>query len=254
MQLVNAEPGYGWNSLYKLGGTTVLIAVVIPLAEVAISFLPGVARATQETVTAIDWFTLFQTHWFLGLRNLGFLNLVGAALLAPTILAIYFAIRRDHEAYGALGTMLFFVGLAVYVASSRAFPMLSLSGQYASATTDAQRSLLTAAGQAMLTEGQSRAGIPIVEFACLVISAVMLRGKVFTKTTAYAGILGNVLLIVVEIILTLKRTLPDWGMAIAVGAGLSMMTWYLLVGRRLLQLGCGKPNGAPVKAVDHCMD
>lgn len=106
----------------------------------------------------------------------------------------------------------------------------------------------------MLTEGQSRAGIPIVEFACLVISAVMLRGKVFTKTTAYAGILGNVLLIVVEIILTLKRTLPDWGMAIAVGAGLSMMTWYLLVGRRLLQLGCGKPNGAPVKAVDHCMD
>ena len=254
MQLVNAEPGYGWNSLYKLGGTTVLIAVVIPLAEVAISFLPGVARATQETVTPIDWFTLFQTHWFLGLRNLGFLNLVGAALLAPTILAIYFAIRRDHEAYGALGTMLFFVGLAVYVASSRAFPMLSLSGQYALATTDAQRSLLTAAGQAMLTEGQSRAGIPIVEFACLVISAVMLRGKVFTKTTAYAGILGNVLLIVVEIILTLKRTLPDWGMAIAVGAGLSMMTWYLLVGRRLLQLGCGKPNGAPVKAVDHCMD
>lgn len=254
MQLVNAEPGSGWNSLCKLGGTTVLIAVVIPLAEVAINFLPGVARATQETVTVSDWFSLFQNHWFVGLRNLGFLNLAGAALLAPTILAIYFAIRRDHEAYGALGTMLFFVGLAVYVASSRAFPMLSLSGQYASATTDAQRSLLTAAGQAMLAEGQSRAGVPLVEFACLVISVAMLRGKVFSKATAYAGILGNVLLIVVEIILTLKQMLPDWGMAIAIGAGLSMMTWYLLVGRRLLQLGCGKPNGAPVKAVDHPMD
>ena len=192
MQLASAEPGSGWNSLYKLGGTTVLIAVVIPLAEVVISFLPGVARATQETVTVIDWFTLFQTRWFLGLRNLGFLNLVGAALLAPTILAIYSALRRDHEAYAAFGTVLFFVGLAVYVASSRAFPMLSLSGQYASATTDAQRSLLTSAGQAMLAEGQSRAGIPLVEFACVVISAVMLRGKVFSKTTAYAGILGNV--------------------------------------------------------------
>jgi hypothetical protein len=93
-----------------------LIAVVIPLAEVAIGFFPGVAHATQETVTVIDWFTLFQTHWFLGLRNLGLLNLVGAALLAPTILAIYFAIRRDHEAYGVLGTILFFVWLAVYVA------------------------------------------------------------------------------------------------------------------------------------------
>jgi hypothetical protein len=242
MQLVNAEPRSGWNGLYKLGGTTVLIAVVIPLAEVAINFLPGVARATQGTVTVVDWFTLFQTHWFLGLRNLGFLNLAGAVLLAPTILAIYFAIRRDHEAYGALGTMLFFVGLAVYVASSRAFPMLSLSVQYASATTDAQRSLLTSAGQAMLAEGQSRAGIPLVEFACLVISVVMLGGKVFSKATAFAGILGNVLLIVVEIILTLRQMLPDWGMAIAVCAGLSMMTWYFLVGRRLLELGYGQPG------------
>ena len=53
MQLANAEPGSGWNSLYKLGGTTVLIALVIPFAEVAISFLPGVARATQETVTVV---------------------------------------------------------------------------------------------------------------------------------------------------------------------------------------------------------
>ncbi len=78
----------------------------------------------------------------------------------------------------------------------------------------------------MLAEGQSRAGVPLVEFACLVISVVMLRGKVFSKATAYAGILGNVLLIVVEIIFTLKQMLPDWGMAIAIGAGLSMMTWY----------------------------
>src|ERR1017187_8454703 len=79
------------------------------------------ARATQETVTVLDWFTLFQTHWFLGLRNLGFLNLIGAALLAPTVLAIYSALRRDHEAYAAFGTILFFVGLAVYIAGSRAF-------------------------------------------------------------------------------------------------------------------------------------
>ena len=55
--------------------------------------------------------------------------------------------------------------------------MLSLSGQYASATTDAQRSLLTSAGQAMLAEGQSRAGIPLVEFACLLISTVLVVGS-----------------------------------------------------------------------------
>lgn len=226
-----------WKSLYMVGGIAALIMVVIPLAEVAISFLPGVAQLSTGTVTVIDWFTLFQNHWFLALRNLGLLNIIGAAFLAPTILAIYSALRRDSEAYAAFGTILFFVGLAVYLASSRAFPVLSLSSQYAVATTDAQRSLLAAAGQAMLAEGQSRAGIPLMEFACLVISAVMLRGKVFSKATAYAGILGNALLIVVEIITTFARGLPSAGFVIAICGGLSLMTWYLLVGRRLLQLG-----------------
>jgi len=231
-----ATPESGWKSLSQVGGATVLIVFLIPLAEIAISYLPGVEHATQGTVTVVDWFTLFQTHSFLGLRNLGFLNLIAIVLLAPTVLAIYSAIRQDNEAYAAFGTILFFVGMAVYLASSRAFPMLALSGQYASATTDAQRSLLVAAGQTMLAEGQIRVGVPLVEFACLVISVVMLQGKVFSKVTAYAGILGNVLLMVVEIILS-TRGLTNAGMAIAVGAGLSMMTWYFLVGRRLLQMG-----------------
>ncbi|MGA7411095.1 MAG: hypothetical protein WBW33_11455, partial [Bryobacteraceae bacterium] len=68
----------GWKGLCKLGGTTVLIAAVIPLVEIGIGFLPGVERASQGTVTATDWFRLFQDHWFLGLRNLGLLNLIGA--------------------------------------------------------------------------------------------------------------------------------------------------------------------------------
>jgi hypothetical protein len=65
----------------------------------------------------------------------------------------------------------------------------------------------------------------------------MLRGKVFSKATAYAGILGNVLLIVFEIILAFVPTLLDVGLVIAGGGGLAIMIWYLLVGRRLLQLG-----------------
>ena len=227
----------GWKGLYKLGGITALIVVVGPLAEVLIGFLPGVARLTQRTVTVIDWFTLFHNHWFLGLRNLGLLNIIAAALLAPTFLAIYSALRRDNKAYGAFGTILFFVGMAVYIASNRAFAMLSLSGQYASATTDAQRSLLIAAGQAMLAEGQTRAGIPLIEFASLVISVVMLRGKVFSKATAYAGILGNVLLMVFEAILAFVPAFLNVGLVIAGGGGLAIMIWYLLVGRRLLQLG-----------------
>lgn len=224
-----------WKSLYKLGGIAALILILIPPAEIVISLMPSVGRATARTVTVVDWFRLFNDNWFLGLRNLGLLNIVGAALLVPTILAVYLALRRDNEAFSAFGTILFFMGVAVYIASSRAFPMLSLSHQYASATTDAERSLLTAAGQGILAEGQSRAGVLLTEFACLVISSVMLRSKVFSKVTACAGIAGNALMMVLEIFFVPTST--DTGMAVAACGGLSIITWYLLVGRRLLQLG-----------------
>jgi len=223
-----------WRSLYKLGAFTALILIVLPPAEIVIGLLAGAQRASASTVTVVDWFSLFHDNWFLGLRNLGLLNLVGAALLVPTILAVYSALRRSNEAFGALGAMVFFMGIAVYIAGSRALPMLSLSRQYAAATTDAQRSLLTAAGQAMLAEGQSRSGVLLIEFACLLISTVMLRGRVFSKATACAGMLGNALLMVVEIAFIPVSSSP--GIVVAACGGLSIMTWYLLVARSLFQL------------------
>jgi Domain of unknown function (DUF4386) len=223
-----------WRGLYKLGAMTALILIVLPPAEIIVSLLPGAERALASTVTVVDWFSLFHDNWFLGLRSLGLLNLVGAALLVPTILAVYSALRRSNEAFGALGAILLFMGIAVYIASSRAFPMLSLSRQYAAATTDAQRSLLIAAGQAMLAEGQSRSGVLLIEFACLLISIVMLRGRVFSKATACAGMLGNALLMVVEIAFIPVSSSP--AIVVAACGGLSIMTWYLLVARRLFRL------------------
>lgn len=63
----------------------------------------------------------------------------------------------------------------------------------------------------------------------------MLRGEIFSKATACAGMLGNALLMVVEIIFV--PVLSGLGMFVAACGGLSTMTWYFLTGRRLLQLG-----------------
>jgi hypothetical protein len=232
--------GAGWKAFYKVGGAAVLIAVLVVIAEIAIGFLPGVELASRRTVTVVDWFTLFESNWFLGLRNLGLLNLIGAAFLTPAFLAMYFALRRENKPWAALGMILFFMGMAVYLASNRAFAMLSLSGQYASAATDAQRSMLVAAGQAMLVEGSNRVGLFLIDAAGLVLSAVMLRSKVFGNATAIAGVLGNGLMIVLEIILAFA---PGWlnvWLIVAICGGISIMTWYLLVGRRLLQMGAAQ--------------
>jgi hypothetical protein len=213
------------------------MSTAVVLLEVLIGFLPGLPRAAPEKMTAIDWFTLFQGHSFLGLRELGLLNLIGAALLLPTFLAMRSALRRDSGALGMLSTVLFFAGLAAYLSSNRAFEMLALSRQYAGAATGMQRSLLIAAGEAALASGRGRAGLILIEIAGLVISAAMLRGRAFSRATACAGIIGNLLLIVVEAILALERRLPGAGMVVAVCGGLSIITWYLLVGGRLLKLG-----------------
>jgi len=59
----------------------------------------------------------------------------------------------------------------------------------------------------MLVEGLSRTGIFLIDTAGLVLSAVMLRGKIFGKATATAGVVGNGLMIVLEMILAFA---PGW--------------------------------------------
>jgi len=234
-QLSHAAPvDSSWKSLCVVGGITALFTTALVPAEIVIGLLPGVEDIVSRTIAVTDWFTLFRTHWFLGLRNLGLLNMVGVVLLAPTILAIYSVLRRDTEAYAALAAIIFFVGMAVYLASNRAFPMLFLSHQYVRATTEAQRSLLAAAGQTMLAEAESRSGILVIELALLLASALMLRGRVFSRVTACMGMVGNMLMMILEIAFMPPHGV---GMVVAAAGGLSTVVWYFLVGRRLLQLG-----------------
>ena len=122
----------GWRGFYTVAGTAMLLSMAVVVAEILIGFLPAAARAAQQTVTVTDWFRLFEDNGFLGLRNLGLLNLIGAALLTPAFLAICFALKRENQPWAALGAILFFMGMAIYLAENRAFAMLSLSGQYSS--------------------------------------------------------------------------------------------------------------------------
>jgi hypothetical protein len=232
-----ADPN--WQSLYQIGGVAALLAVLTALIEIIITFLPG-GMTSSETV--IDWFTLFQNNPFLGLRNLGLLNIIITALGIPTFFALYAAHRHVNKTYAALAMIISFMGVAVFYATNRAFPMLDLSNQYAAATTDAQRAMYAAAGQAMLSVGQSHTpgtfiGFFLSEIAGIVISIVMLRSKVFSKAAAYAGILGFGLLLIFEICSSFVPALFGVALIFAMLGGLLSMIWYILIARRLFQLG-----------------
>lgn len=134
-----------------------------------------------------------------------------------------------------------FVGVAVFLATNRAFPMLELSSQYASATTDVQRSILAAAGQSMLSVGESHTpgtfmGFFLGEVAGITISMVMLRSKIFSKVNAFVGILGFVLLLIYEICSSFVPALSYIAIIFTMGGGLLSMTWYIMLSRRFFQL------------------
>jgi hypothetical protein len=140
-----------------------------------------------------------------------------------------------------------FIGVATFLATNRALPMLELSRHYAAATTDAQRSMLAAAGQAMLSVGQSHTpgtfiGFLLSEVAGIAISLVMLRSGTFGNATACAGILGFALLLGFEICSSFVPASFDVAMIVAMVGGLLSMAWYILIAKRLFQLGTLQGN------------
>src|SRR5680860_635542 len=134
------------------------------------------------------------------------------------------------------------VGVVVFLATNRTFPMLELSTQYASATTEAQKSILIAAARSMLSVGGSHTsgtflGFFLGEVAGITISLVMLRGKIFSKVNAFVGILGFLLLLIFEICSSFVLGLSFIPMIFAMGGGLLSMAWYISLSRRFFQLG-----------------
>jgi len=229
-----------WSGIYKLGGIAALSAVLVGFLEIIITFLPG-GNTTQETV--LDWFLLFRANPFMGLRNLGLLNIFLNTLATLIFFALYAAHRKDsNRPYATLAMIISFLGIGVFFATNRAFPMLALSNQYAIATSDAQRAMLEGAGQSMLSVGEGHTpgtflGFFLSEAAGVMISFVMLRSKIFSKITAYAGMLGFGFLLAFEFFSSFVAGISNMAMILAMFGGILSLAWYILIARRLFQLG-----------------
>ena len=227
-----------WESLYRVGGAAALGTVLVGVVEIGITFLPG-GNGIYETV--FDWFVLFQNNSFMGLRNLGLLNIFFNALAIPIFFALYGAHRKTSQTLAALAMITSFIGVAVFYATNRAFAMLDVSNQYALATTTAQKAMLAAAGQALLSVGQSHTPGTFMAFflsesAGILISFVMLREKLFSKANAYAGILGFGFLLIFEVCTSFVPALQNVAMIFAMLGGILSMVWDILLARRLFQL------------------
>lgn len=222
-----------WRSLYTLGGTAALIIVALAIIQIIFFIVWPPPGFESDVSTIMGYFTLLQDNTLLGLLHLDLLLMVDYVLLVLMFLALYIVLRRVSQSFMAIAIVLVFVGIATYFPSNIAFSMLSLSDQYAASTTDAERAMILASGQTLLTSLQSSTfyvSYILMSAAGLIISAVMLRSNnIFSKLTGYVGILAS--------ILGLGLFVPTIGLLLSLISLIPTVMWYILIARRLFQLG-----------------
>lgn len=130
----------------------------------------------------------------------------------------------------------------IYISSNAAVPMLELAQQHAAATTDLRRWALVGAGEAVLARGEDFTpgtfiGLFLSDLAAIVVSVVMLRGRVFARINALAGTVGFSCLTPFTFIATFVQGWYTVAFYLFGGAGgLLALAWFAMTGRRFLTL------------------
>ena len=222
------------------GGIAALVLVVYSLSTIVQLIVLG-----GPPTTAAEAFRVLQSHRIVGLLRLDLPTIVAMPLYYFVFLGLFAALRGTDWANAVLSTSLAFVGVTLLLATPTALSMISLSQKYAAATTEATRTQFLAAGEAILATdiwhgtGAIMGGV-LVQSGAVLICVVMLRSSVFSRTTAYLGILMHGLDLA-RIVFGLF--LPASGVVLMAIAGPLYPVWFFLVGQRLLKLAAKGSGG-----------
>ncbi len=221
----NAQPGDSrWRSLYRIGAVAAVISVVIiPITIVAFFIWPPFPD---------NILVLIQQDSFAGLMSLDFLYLLGNVFATPFFLVLYVTLKKVDEGWALLALTLGLLGLVCLVPSRPIPEMFVLSEKYAAAVTDVERATYVAAAEAVLAifHGMAYHAHYILGSSSLLISSfLMLRSATFSKATAYVGIVTN--------IVVFGFYVPEVGVYISILSVFGYVLWYILIARRLFQLG-----------------
>jgi hypothetical protein len=166
--------------------------------------------------------------------------------MVPLFLALFAALRRANETWMAVATALAVAGIAAYIATNTSFSLLNVSDQYWAATSSAQRSLLLAAGQATIAFGGGglswSTGFLLVAVAGRIVALVMRGGQILGQATPRAGILVNGHFLANYGALSFVSETSSLSTIVVGSATVLLFIWYILIARRLFQLGRAVPE------------
>jgi hypothetical protein len=192
-----------------------------------------------EAMTAADWFSVLQSRRFLGLLMLNAFDLINYGLVSVTYLGLHSVLRRYDRVWATTAMAVCAIGVAIHLSSTQAFNLLSLSNQYAAATSETQRNALLAAGQFSLALND-----PVVfgtglfwSYICLylaglILSLLMLRNHVFGRWPSTIGIVASATGLGY---FATAAFAPSWSIIPAVGSAPFNLAWYILIGVSLFR-------------------
>jgi hypothetical protein len=223
----------GWKSFYAPGGQAALLLLAYSLVTMVILFVIG-----GQPQTAQEAFSMLQSNRLVGLLRLDILTILVMPLYYLLFLGLFAALQKTNFAYSLLAAALGFAGVTLFLATPSVFSWLALSDRFAAATSEAQKTLLLAAGESILASdmwhgtGALMGGL-LLQTGTLLASLLMLRSHNFGKVTAWLGVAMHGLDL---LHILLGFFLPTLGVVLMMTAGPLYLIWFPLLARDFFRL------------------
>ncbi len=229
-----------WKGLYKLCGWVAVVLIIYSLVTMVIFVALGF-----PPTSAAEVFEMLGENKLDGLLRLDLLTvLVYMPLFYLLFLGLFAALKKSRQVLVTIAVLLGFVGVTLFLATPSVFSWLALYDKFAASTSDSQKTLLLAAGEAILASdmwhgtGATIGGI-LIQVATTLISITMLSSRAFGKSTAYVGIVTHGLDLAH---LLIGFFLPAVSVILLQIAGTLYLVWFPLLARDFFRLSRSSSN------------
>lgn len=220
-----------WKDLYRIAGIAAILSEVVILLGFATFFIWPYSPGSETTESIL---LMLQSDRLGGLISLDIFLFLGNMLSIALFLALYVTLRQVNESYALIALALGLIAVTLLVPSRPLSELIALSKAYSTAATPEARAQTLAASQALLTlfSGTNWFMNTLLGGISLLISSLlMLRSKIYSKTSAYVGIITNALVC--------GFFIPTVGIFLLFLSLAGYMIWYLLLARRFLMMARG---------------
>jgi hypothetical protein len=222
-----------WKNLYPIAAWAAILLLAYSLVTMVLLVAVG-----GMPVTAQEGFDLLAENRLVGILRMDVLTILAMPLFYLLLLGLFGALKPVGSVRALLGALFGIVGVTLVLATPSAFSFLTLSDKFAAMSDEAQRTLLLAAGEAILASdlwhgsGALMGGL-LLQSSTLLLSLLMLRSASFSKVTAWVGVVmhGLDLLHIVA-----GFFIPAAGVALMIVAGPLYLLWFPLLARDFFRL------------------